>query len=125
MASIQLLFRRLRSEIVMLLCCRHNNLVDSTYGYHRSKVGQAASALYLLDLSQLRLATEAVDKIYAMLGLIVSSEVNSQLDILPDYTKEAADFFSRRRMVRDPKWRRLTDPRLRTTRELRERAQTR
>ena len=98
MDSIQLLFRRLKPKIVMLPCCRHYNLVDSTYGYHRSKSGQPTSALYLLDLAQQRLATEVVDKVYAMLGLIVSSEGNSQSGILPDYTKKAAELF------RDAAW---------------------
>jgi hypothetical protein len=48
-----------------------NDLVDNIYGYHRLKGGHPASALYLLDLAQQRLAKEAVDKVYGILGLTV------------------------------------------------------
>lgn len=64
-----------------------NDLVDNTYGYHRMKGGHPASALYLLDLAQQRLAKEAVDKVYGIIGLTV------QLRIVPDYKKNLAEVF--------------------------------
>jgi hypothetical protein len=64
-----------------------NDLVDNTYGYHRLRGGNPASALYLLDLAQQRLAKEAVDKVYGILGL------TAQLEIVPDYNKNLAEVF--------------------------------
>lgn len=70
-----------------------NDLVDGTYGFHRAGSGNPASLLYLLDLAQQRLSSEAVDKIYGILGLAATAKGQSRLDIKPDYSKAASDVF--------------------------------
>lgn len=69
-----------------------NDVVDDTYGYHRSGSGKAPRALYLLDLGQQRLATNPVDKVYGILDL------TEDLSLFPDYRKPLAETY------RDAAW---------------------
>ena len=66
-----------------------NELVDRLHGIFGVDRRAPISVLYMLRLSQARHATEAVDKVYALLGLNMSP----QIDIVPDYTKSAAEVF--------------------------------
>lgn len=69
-----------------------NDLVDKTYGYHSSGAGKGPRALYLLDLTQQRLATNPVDKVYGIL------DMTEDLRLVPDYRKPLVDAY------RDAAW---------------------
>ena len=70
-----------------------NDLVDEVYGHFSPKAGKTTSALYLLDLSQQRKTTEAIDKVYGILGLTAGPERSSLSMIKPDYGRDAATVF--------------------------------
>lgn len=71
-----------------------NDLVDNTYGYHRLHGDKLPGPLYLLDLSQQRLATNPIDKLYGILGMLTDARENQSLDVFPDYMKSLAEAFS-------------------------------
>ncbi|KAJ8105270.1 hypothetical protein ONZ43_g7492 [Nemania bipapillata] len=71
-----------------------NDLVDTQYGYHNTKTGQMAGILYLLDLSQQRLSSLDVDKVYGILGLTISpADSRPRLAITPDYGRSVAEVY--------------------------------